>query len=157
MHIFIQFIGWLSFTFRPAFSASYINFIYLFTKYIIPTDYILTNTNQKVDLTEKSWRKRSLDSDKSCRLRKIRTTEYNYSPVESPDLLAGIFHLLQTTRCSIGLNGSDPEQIEDRGWRLSLYAVDIWNTRLWQFTCVPARKINIKWIKATRIWSTNLC
>ena len=38
-----------------------------------------------------------------------------YSPAESPDLLAGIFHLLRTTRCSTGLNGSNPEQIEDRG------------------------------------------
>ena len=46
-------------------------------------------------------------------------------------LLAGIFHLLQIARCSTGLNGLDPEQIEDRGWRLSLDAVDIWNTRLW--------------------------
>ena len=30
-------------------------------------------------------------------------------------LLARIFHLLRTARCSTGLNGSDPEQIEDRG------------------------------------------
>ena len=30
-------------------------------------------------------------------------------------LLARIFHLLQTVRCSIGLNGSDPEQMKDRG------------------------------------------
>ena len=30
-------------------------------------------------------------------------------------MLARIFHLLQTTRCSTGLNGSDPEQIEDIG------------------------------------------
>ena len=40
---------------------------------------------------------------------------YNYSPTESPDLLAGIFHLLQIARCSTGLNGLDLEQIEDRG------------------------------------------
>ena len=115
------------------------------------------NTNQKVDLTEKSWRKWILDSDKSCRLSKIRTTEYNYSPAESPDLLAGIFHLLRTTRCSTGLNVLDPEQIENRVWRLSLDTIDIWNTRLLQFTCVPAKKLNMKWIKATRIWSTNIC
>ena len=44
MHIFIQFIWRLCFTFRPAFSASYITiqFSLLFTKYIIPTDYIPT-------------------------------------------------------------------------------------------------------------------
>ena len=30
-------------------------------------------------------------------------------------LLAGIFHLLSTARCSTGLNGSDPEQIDHRG------------------------------------------
>ena len=29
---------------------------------------------------------------------------------ESPDLLAGIFHLLRTVRCSTGLNGSNPEK-----------------------------------------------
>ena len=72
-----------------------------------------------------------MDSYKSGRRKKIRTTEYNYSLAESPDLLAGIFHLLRTTRCSTGLNGSNLEQIEDRGWRLSLDVVDIWNTRLW--------------------------
>ena len=98
------------------------------------------NKNKKVDLTEKSWGKRSLDSDKSCRLRKIRTTDTQlHSPADSLDLLAGIFHLLRTARCSTGLNGSDPEQMEDIGWRLSLDAVDIWNTRLWQFTCVLAK------------------
>ena len=30
-------------------------------------------------------------------------------------VLAGIFHVMWTTRCSIGLNGSDLEKIEDRG------------------------------------------
>ena len=76
--------------------------------------------SQRVDLTKESWR-RSLDSDKSCRIRKIRLTDTQLqSPTESPDLLAGIFHFLQTARCSTGLNGSDPEQIEGRGWRLSL-------------------------------------
>ena len=35
--------------------------------------------------------------------------------VESPDLLAGIFHLLRTARCSTGLNGSYLEQMKDRG------------------------------------------
>ena len=73
------------------------------------------NTNQKVDLTVKSERKQSLDSDKSCRLRTIRTTEYNYSLAESPYLLLEIFHLPRTTRCSAGMNGSDPEQIDHRG------------------------------------------
>ena len=84
-------------------------------------------------------------------------TLYNTIANTTMMLLAGIFHLLQTARCSIGLNGSDPEQIEDRGWRLSLDVVDIWNTRLWQFTCVPAKNINTKRIKATKIWSTNIC
>ena len=31
-------------------------------------------------------------------------------------LIAGIFHLLRTARCSTGLNGSDLEQIDHRGW-----------------------------------------
>ena len=30
-------------------------------------------------------------------------------------VLAGIFHLLWIVRCSTGLNGSDPEQMKDRG------------------------------------------
>ena len=30
-------------------------------------------------------------------------------------VLAGIFHLLRTVRCSTGLNGSDPKQMKDRG------------------------------------------
>ena len=100
--------------------------------------------SQKLDLTEESWR-RSLDFDKSCRLGKIRTTNTQfYSPAESPDLLVGIFHLLQTTRCSTGLNGSDPEQIEDRGWRLSLDVVDTWNVMLRLLTCVPTISFNMQ-------------
>ena len=60
----------------------------------------------------------------------LETEEYQnnwilYSPTESPDLLAAIFHLLRIARCSTGLNGSDPEQIEDKGWILSLDTVDI--------------------------------
>ena len=40
------------------------------------------------------------------------------------NLLAGIFHLLWIARCSTGLNGLYLEQIEDRGWRLSLDTVE---------------------------------
>ena len=91
------------------------------------TDLEVSNPNwlsQKADLTEESWRK-SMESNKSWELRKIRTTDtYIYSPMDSPDLLAGIFHLLQTVRCSTGLNGSDPEQMKDKGWRPSLDIVD---------------------------------
>ena len=68
---------------------------------------------------------------------------YIYSPVESPDLLVGIFHLLQIARCSTGLNGLDPEQIEDRGWRLSLDAIDTWKfVMLRSLPCVPAISFN---------------
>ena len=56
-------------------------------------------------------------------------------------LLAGIFHLLWIARCSTGLNGLDPEQIEDRGWRLSLDAIDSWNVMLRSLPCVPAIKL----------------
>ena len=38
-----------------------------------------------------------------------------YASFLKKNLLAGIFHLLWTARCSAGLNGSDLEQIEDRG------------------------------------------
>ena len=53
MQIFIHFMRRLSFTSRPAFSASYISYIYLFTKYIIPTDYILTIS---IKCEGKQWR-----------------------------------------------------------------------------------------------------
>ena len=93
--------------------------------------------SQIADLTEESWR-RILDLDKSWKLRKIKTTDtYNYSPVESLDLLARIFHLLWTVRYSTGLNGSDPEQMKDKGWRLSLDVVDTWNVMLCSLPCVP--------------------
>ena len=36
-------------------------------------------------------------------------------PQVTLQLLARIFHLLQTTRCSTGLNGSDSEQMNDKG------------------------------------------
>ena len=59
------------------------------------------------------------------------------------DLLSdGIFHLLWTARCSTGLNDSDQEKIEDRGWRISLDAVDTWNVMLWLLPYVPAISFN---------------
>ena len=42
MHIFIQLIRRLCFTFRPAFLASYYSDLFIYLQYIIPMDYILT-------------------------------------------------------------------------------------------------------------------
>ena len=45
----------------------------------------------------------------------ILVIDHSHPTTENVGLLTRIFHLLWTTRCSNGLNGSDPEQIEDRG------------------------------------------
>ena len=38
---------------------------------------------------------------------------FMFKEPEKADSLAGIFHLLRTVRCSTGLNGSDPEQMNN--------------------------------------------